>query len=81
MAEFEPLALIQRSVLRQSGGGQSVAKHIQVPYSTLMREINPDDSGAKLGVERFCRVMQVTNDYSPLASLADMCGFTLTPKQ
>lgn len=81
MAEFEPLALIQGSVLRQSGGGRSVAEQIHAPYSTLMREINPNDGGAKLGVERFYRVMQATNDYSPLASLAGMCGFALAPKQ
>lgn len=80
-AAFEPLTLIHESVLRQFGGGKPVAKLIHAPYSTLMRELNPNDGGAKLGVDRFYHIMRATNDYGPLASLAGLCGFALTPKQ
>ncbi|EPR44550.1 hypothetical protein dsx2_1509 [Desulfovibrio sp. X2] len=44
-------------------------------YSTLCREINPHDSGAKLGLEDFVRLTQITRDYAPMRFVAVESGF------
>ncbi len=77
---FELLKLIHQAVCGERGKGKEIAKVLNVPYSTMMREVNPYDDGAKLSIERFCRIMQATNDYRPLERLVDLCGFTLSPK-
>ena len=41
---------------------KSVAIAIGKPYSTLLRETNPLDPGAKLGVETFMAIIETTGD-------------------
>lgn len=77
---IEPLVRLREIVLGHNDGAKEIAWRIPVPYSTLLREINPNDGGAKVGVDRFYHIMRATNDYSPLESLANMCGFALIPK-
>ena len=42
---------------------KSVAEAVGKPYSTLMREINPYDKGAKLGVETFMGIRDQTQSH------------------
>lgn len=58
---------------------KSVATAVHKPYSTLLREINPCDSGAKLGVETFMAIIQATGDTRPLELMVHELGYRLTP--
>ena len=77
---IEPLLRLKETLLHHPDGAKEIARSIHVPYSTLLRELNPNDGGAKVGVDRFYYCMKATGDFSPLESLANMCGFTLTLK-
>ena len=43
--------IIQDSVSRNPIGAKAVAVKIGKPYSTMMREVNPNDKGAKVGAD------------------------------
>lgn len=58
---------------------KSVAIAIGKPYQTLMREINPDDLGAKLGVETFMAIIEATGDSTPLNVMVRELGYRLAP--
>ena len=58
---------------------KSVAAAVGKPYSTLLRETNPLDPGAKLGVETFMAIIQATGDARPLELMAQELGYRLTP--
>lgn len=49
---------------------KQLAKEAGKPYSTLMREINTEDKGAKLGVETLLPLMQACQSIMPLRYLA-----------
>ncbi len=51
-------------------GARNLANAIGKPYSTLLREINPYDSGAKLGAETLIKIMITTNNIEPLEYIA-----------
>ena len=51
---------IQKMVRDGEVPAKSVAEAVGKPYSTLMREINPYDKGAKLGVETFMAIIETT---------------------
>ena len=53
---------IQKMVRDGEVPAKSVAEAVGKPYSTLMREINPYDKGAKLGVETFMAIIETTGD-------------------
>ena len=86
--DFERLGLeIQKMVL---GHGQNVEKLCidtfglnpetmkpnKSPF-TLYREINPNDPDAKLGYITLIQLMLKTQVFSPLRTIARMCGFKL----
>ena len=54
-----------------------IAGELGKPYSTLMRECNPFDKGAKLGVNTFFRIMIITKDIEPLRFMANSLGYAL----
>lgn len=58
---------------------KSVAIAIGKPYQALMREINPDDLGAKLGVETFMAIIETTGDSTPLNVMVQELGYRLAP--
>lgn len=58
---------------------KSVAIAIGKPYSTLLRETNLLDPGAKLGVETFMAILQTTGNVYPLEVMARELGYTLIP--
>ncbi len=69
--------IIHNLVLDNSMPAKELAKAIGKPYSTLLREVNPYDTGAKLGAESLFQIMQVTGNYKPLEFMAERCGLEL----
>ncbi len=57
-----------------------IAAKIGKPYSTLLRELNPYDTGAKLGVETMLDLMRITNNYTPLQYMAEELGCTVASR-
>ena len=50
------------------------------PYhQILMREINPDDLDAKLGIETFMVIIDTTGDSVPLNVMVQKLGYRLVP--
>ncbi len=72
--------LIHNLVLDNPTPAKDLAKAIGKPYSTLLREVNPYDSGAKLGAETLLQIMAHTGDIKPLEYMAGKLGFSLTPR-
>lgn len=70
----------QEMVMSSGEPLKAIASKIGKPYPTLLRELNPYDKGAKLGVETLLALMQVTKDYRPLQYMADSLGLTLVPQ-
>ncbi len=54
---------------------KNIAEEVGKPYSTLMRELDPEDRGAKLGVEMLLPLMQACNSTLPLRYLAEEMGY------
>lgn len=57
--------LIHNLVLDNPVPAKDLAKAIGKPYSTLLREVNPYDTGAKLGAETLLQIMMQTGDTKP----------------
>ena len=47
-------------VLESPIGAKAIAQAVGKPYSTLLREVNPYDTGAKLGAETLMHIMKTT---------------------
>ena len=73
----ELLYLSHCMVLEAPQSARDIAKAVGKPYSTLLREVNPYDTGAKLGVETFLELMRVTGNIAPLRYMAKELGYTL----
>ena len=58
---------------------KDIAKAVDKKYSTLLRETNPCDTGAKLGVETLMGTIQATGDARPLELMARELGYQLLP--
>ena len=72
-------SLLKRFIRDGEVPAKSVAEAVGKPYSTLMREINPYDKGAKLGVETFMAIIETTGDPTPLKLMAYELGYRLIP--
>ena len=55
--------LIQDTVSRSPIGAKAVAVKIGKPYSTMMREVNPNDKGAKVGADTLMDIVRATRGY------------------
>jgi len=60
---------------------KEVADALGKPYSTLMRELDPEDRRAKLGVETLLPLMQACNSTAPLRCLAEAMEHRLVSNQ
>ena len=60
---------------------RELAESLGKPYSTLMREVNPYDKGAKLGAETCSELMLLTKNTSLLEYVAKRLGFTLVLRE
>ena len=74
------LAVLQDAVFLSGHSASEIARGIRKPYSTLMRECNPYDKGAKLGVVTLFEIMDFTKNIEPLRYMASRMGYELTPK-
>lgn len=72
--------LIHTIILNSPIPAKSLAEQIGKPYSTLLREVNPYDPGAKLGIETFVDILKITGDISPIQYIADQLGYTVVEK-
>lgn len=75
------IKVVHTVVLENEMPAKALADEIGKPYSTLLREINPYDRGAKLGAETLLEIMQQTRDVSPLHYMAEVLGYEMVPKQ
>jgi len=73
------LTVFQEAVFQSKYSANEIAKGIRKPYSTLMRECNPYDHGAKLGAETLFEIMAYTNNVEPLRYMAHRMGYKLLP--
>ncbi|MEG6504515.1 phage regulatory CII family protein [Nitratidesulfovibrio sp. 1201_IL3209] len=71
--------IVHSIVLDSPTPAKALAKEIGKPYSTLLREINPYDTGAKLGVETLLEIMKHTGNIRPLEYMARQLGYRLEP--
>ena len=72
---------IHELVLESPIRARNIAPAVGKPYSTLLREVNPYDSGAKLGAETLLSIMKVTGNISPLEYMVHEMGYRLEPKK
>lgn len=79
MFERNVTKVVQDAVLNGPLEAKEICDRIGKPYSTLLREINPFDARAKLGVETFLDIIRVTGNHDPLKFLARELGYSLVP--
>lgn len=70
---------VQAMVISGRMDAREIARAVGKPYSTLMRELNPWDSGAKLGADTLLAIIKITGDTSPLEVMAQELGCVLLP--
>lgn len=68
---------VHNIILESDLGAKNIAAAVGKPYSTLLREVNPYDEGAKLGAETLLHIMKVTGNTEPLECLAKELGYVL----
>lgn len=71
------ISTVHNLVLESGLGAKNIAAAVGKPYSTLLREINPFDDGAKLGAETLVELMKVTENIEPLEHIAQQFGYEL----
>ncbi len=71
---------MQDVVLEGRVPAKDVCREIKKPYSTLLRELNPFDSHAKLGAETMFEIVKATHNVSILEFMAREMGYTLMPE-
>ena len=72
---------IHETVVNGKMPSKAIASAIGKPYTTLMRETNPYDPGAKLGVETFMAIIQATGDVGPLELMVQELGYVLQSRK
>jgi len=70
---------MQDVVLEGRVSAKEVCREIKKPYSTLLRELNPFDTHAKLGAETMFEIVKATRNVSVLEFMARELGYTLMP--
>lgn len=71
------ISTVHDLVLESGLGAKNIAAAVGKPYSTLLREVNPFDDGAKLGAETLVEIMKVTGNVQPLEHMAEQFGYQL----
>ena len=69
--------LIQDVVISDSANVQKIARRVGKKCATLIREVDPNNQRAKLGVETLMVVMETSHDVRPLVYMAQQMGFEL----
>ena len=71
------ISAVHDLVLESGLGAKNIAAAVGKPNSTLLREVNPFDDGAKLGAETLGDIMRVTGNIQPLEHIAEQFGYML----
>lgn len=71
--------IIHDMVLDGGVPAKVIAAEIGKPYTTMLREINPHDSGAKVGIDLLLPLMRSSKSNEPLKFLAHQMGYALVP--
>ena len=74
---MELTRIVHTTILESPIPAKVIAGKIGKPYSTLLREVNPYDEGAKLGVETLLQILKITGDTAPLEYMAGELGLEL----
>lgn len=72
--------LVQEIVFSDERKARDIATMVGKPYPTLLRELNPNDSEAKLGLSTACEIMKLTGNVEPLEFMAKEMGYNLVKK-
>ena len=72
---------IREVVFRTHQSAREISLALGKPYSTLLRECNPYDKGAKLGAETLFQIMKETGNVEPLRWMAENLGYDLIKKE
>ncbi len=75
------LSVFQETLFQSGHTANEIAQGIRKPYSTLMRECNPYDKGAKLGALTLFEIMSFTKNVEPLREMAHLMGYELMPHE
>jgi len=67
--------VIQSILFQGTCSAIDIARDLGKPYSTLMRECNPFDKGAKLGADTLFKIMIITENIEPLRFMANKLGY------
>lgn len=73
------LETIQDMVLDNPKPAKVICEEVGKPYPTLLRELNPEDHAAKVGVELLVPLMRSCGSVAPLEYLAALMGYRLVP--
>ena len=73
------LIVAQETVFQNRYSAHEISEAIDKKYSTLMRECNPYDKLAKLGVVTLFKIMIFTRNIEPLRYMAHCLGYKLIP--
>lgn len=71
--------IIHDMVLDGGVPAKVIAAEIGKPYTTMLREINPHDAGAKVGIDLLLPLMRSSKSVEPLKFLAHQMGYALVP--
>ena len=77
MATDELSLLVQHIVRREPARIPHLAKRAEKRCSTLLREADPQNKRAKMGIETLLSVMEASGDVSPLVYMAHQMGLEL----
>ncbi|MFV0421460.1 phage regulatory CII family protein [Oleidesulfovibrio sp.] len=73
--------IVHGVVLGSPKPAKALAQDVGKPYSTLLREINPYDGGAKLGADTLLSIMKETKNIEPLQYMAEQLGYKIERTQ
>ncbi len=79
MQDYELTRIVQHAILDGHKPAKLVSQEIGKPYSTMLREANPYDTSAKVGIETLLDIMRVTGSSAPLHYMAKALGYELIP--
>lgn len=71
--------ILHDMVIGRRGLAKKVSKSLGKPYPTLLRELNPWDKGAKVGVDDLVDIMRAAGDVTPLKVMAESLGYRIEP--
>lgn len=74
---YELTRIVQQAILEGPRPAKELSQAIGKAYSTMLREANPYDTSAKVGVETLMAIMENTGDVSPLKYMAERMGYEL----